>query len=94
VPKTDTTYIVKTSSTTPSSSCWGTYRRVGVMEMTANAPPPTQLSERSRGCVQVVETWENLNVGKTGRCAYRRALAEAIELASACNDDGEPVRVF
>jgi hypothetical protein len=45
------------------------------------------LSERARGVVRVVATWEKLNVGKTARCAYQRALADAIELAAELNSD-------
>jgi len=44
------------------------------------------ISTHARGVVDVVETWERLNVGKTDRCAYARALAEAEALAAKIND--------
>ena len=70
-------FVIKISSASMPSTCWGQYRHIGLLEMEDNAPPPAMISKRSRGCIRVVEEWRNLNVGKTARCAYRRALAEA-----------------
>ena len=69
-------------------SCWGTYARVGVVELTADWPEgvePKMLSKRSRGVLRVVETWEKLYVGKTERCARNVALAEAKALCVRLN---------
>jgi len=80
------TYKVMTASTTPSSNCWGTYRRVGIVELEPGYNGvPKMISERAKGVVRVVETWENLNVGITDRCAYRRALATAQEIVDELN---------
>jgi len=83
-------YVVMDASAHMPRSCWGRYRRVAVVEVDPDALPegalaPAMISERARGCVRVVETWERLNVGKTGRCAYARALAEAEALAAELN---------
>jgi len=37
--------------------------------------------------VTIVRTWERLNVGKTEKCAYRIALAEAQTYADACRTE-------
>ena len=79
-------YIVISSSAQMPSSCRGQYRRVGVVELEPGVEgPPTMLSARSRQVKRVVETWENLNVGKTERCAYQRALREAEAMADRLN---------
>jgi hypothetical protein len=85
---TTTRFIVKVSAAAMPTSCKGRYVRVGVMEMLADAPFPSMLSSRSRGCVRVVETWERCNVGHTERCASRRAIAAAEALASSLNAQG------
>lgn len=66
------------------STCWGRYARVAVLEVEVGTHP-TMISERARGVVRIVETWEKLNVGTSERCAYQRALAEAEELAADLN---------
>ena len=79
-------YKVVTKSTSPSSTCWGIYRRVGLVELEEGfTGEPTMISDRARGVKRVVETWENRNVGKTDKCAYRRAVAAAQELADKLN---------
>jgi len=80
----ETKFIVMTSAAKMPQSCWGQYRRIGVLEIEAGSSP-TMISERARGVVRVVETWEKLNVGKTARCAYQRALAEAEAMAAELN---------
>jgi hypothetical protein len=83
--------IVMEASSTPSANCWGRYKRVAVViidtdELRANGRElPSSISKRSIGVVRIVQTWENCNVGTSERCAYRRALAEAEELATATN---------
>ena len=88
-------YIVATAAAHMPSSCWGRYRRVAVLEIEAGLPAgywPAMISDRARGVVRVVETWESRNVGKTNRCAYRRAMAEAREMAEALNAREEAER--
>ena len=80
-------YIVRHACAKMPSSCRGTYRRVAVLEVEDDCDDskPLMISARARGVVRVVETWEGLNVGKTHRCAFSRALAEANELARRLN---------
>lgn len=76
-------YIVKTSSAKMPASCWGTYRRVAVLEVEPGAKP-AMISERARGVVRVVRTWEKCSDRGTNT-AFRRALREAEELARKLN---------
>ena len=81
-------YIVMTASTTPVSTCWGIYRRVAVVKLEDGfRGTPKMISIRARGVDEIIETWENRNVGSTPRCAYRRALAAAEDLAAELNHD-------
>ena len=82
-------FVVMTASAhVPSSWKWyGTYRRVAVVETDLEPPfMPAMISDRAKGVVRVVQTWERLNVGKTERDAYSKALAEAGEFATFLND--------
>ena len=72
-----THYIVQTAAAKMPTSCWGTSRRVAVLEVEDGVESVAMISERAKGVVRVVETWERLNVGTTDRCAYEMALAEA-----------------
>lgn len=81
-----THYIVQTANACMPQSCWGRYRRVAVLEVEAELDSVSMISEHALGCVQVVETWERLNVGSTAACAYEVALAEAQELCDELND--------
>ena len=81
-------FIVVSSSAKMPSSCWGRYRRVAVLEINDECPAggPRMISERARGVVQIVRTWEKCSVGKAQvRCAYTRAMAEAAALAAELN---------
>jgi hypothetical protein len=79
-------FIVMTAATTPSASCWGTYRRIAVVELeTGFEGAPKMISERAKGLKAIVSTWENCNVGKTAKCAYQVALTEAEEMAANLN---------
>lgn len=79
-----TEYIVMSAAAKMPSTCWGTYRRVAVLEVDIGAKPK-MISERARGVVRIVRTWEKLNGGTTERCAYEQALAAARELARELN---------
>ncbi len=79
------THIVMTASAHMPSSCKGTYRRVAVVEVADPANPPKMISERAKGVVKIVRIWERLNVGKTTKCAYAVAFAEANALAAELN---------
>jgi len=87
------TFIVQTSAAAMPHSCWGTYRRVAVLEVDPGARP-AMISERARGVRRVVAMWEKLNVGKValhaglrpvGRCAWSRAMIDAAEMAEELN---------
>jgi hypothetical protein len=73
-------YIVQTAAAPMPNSCWGVYRRVAVLEVEPGIERVTMISDRARGVVRVVQTWEALNVGSTERCAYERALRAAATL--------------
>lgn len=81
----NTAFIVKTAAAAMPNSCWGTYRRVAVLEVEAGVTDVAMISQRARGVVRVVATWEKCNVGHTSRCAYRLALAEAQQMAADLN---------
>jgi hypothetical protein len=82
-----TRFVVMTRSAHMPNACWGVYRRVAVVETDLPEPlEPTMISARAKHVIRIVETWERLNVGKTERCAYRKALAEAEALAEKLNE--------
>lgn len=85
----NTHYIVQAASAKMPGSCWGQYARVAVLEVEEGVQAVSMISERARGVVRVVRTWERLNVGKTSRCAYAVARAEAEELARELNAGSE-----
>jgi hypothetical protein len=79
-----TRFVVISSAAAMPNSCWGVYRRVGVLEVEADVDERRlSIDARRRGVVRVHATWERRNVGTTARCAYQRALAEARELAAS-----------
>ena len=81
-------FIVMTASASMPASCWGTYRRVAVVELEDGFDSrPEMISERAKGVKEIVQTWEKCNVGKTWRCAYNRAVTEANNLADTLNDN-------
>jgi hypothetical protein len=86
-------YIVKTAAAAMPNNCWGTYRRVAVLEVQDGVADVAMISARARGVVRVVATWEKCNVGHTARCAYQKALAEAHALAAAHASDAAAARV-
>jgi len=81
-----TKFVVKSSAARMPPACWGAYRRVAVLEVAVDAPEPRMISERARGVIAVVRTWERRSVGSTARCAYQVAMREAAELAAALNE--------
>lgn len=67
------------------ASCRGRYRRIGLLEVEDGVEFVAMISERARGVLRIVKTWEKLSVGRTMKSAYGRALAEATRLADALN---------
>ena len=86
----ETKYVVMTASAKMPSSCMGRYARVAVVEIVAGSDPKI-ISERCKDVVKIVQTWERLNVGKTKKSAYHRALREAETLCAVLNDDPPPI---
>ncbi len=78
--KTKHHYIIKVSSACMPVRCWGDYVRIGLLEVEPGVTEVSMISERARGVVRVVATWEKLNRGATNRCASARAYAEAERL--------------
>ena len=83
--KMDTEYIVQVSAARMPQSCWGRYVRIAVMEVQLGCRP-AMISERAKGVIRVVETWEKMFIGKTDRCAARVAQAEAEAMAQRLNE--------
>lgn len=83
--KSATKFVVRVSRARMPSSCWGTYYRVAVLDMTPDAPEPKMISERARGCVRIVRTWEKCRDGSTPKCAVNRAIRGANLLAAELN---------
>jgi hypothetical protein len=89
-------WIVMTSSAKMPSSCWGQYRNVALVHInqdyTANNKYPKTISKRARGvvCLSTMRSaiihMGHFNVGRTLRCAYSRALAEANRRADILNN--------
>lgn len=80
-----TEFIVMSSAAKMPSSCWGKYRRVALVEVEKGVRPK-MISARAKGVIQIIQTWERLNVGTSNRCAYSVALAAANDLATIYND--------
>lgn len=70
-------YILSRSAQMPLS-CWGSYKHVAVIEAEDGVDPDTlAIDTRRKAVVRIVWQARKLHVGKTSRCAYQRALAEA-----------------
>jgi hypothetical protein len=82
--KMETEYIVMTACAKMPSNCWGRYGRVAVIEVERGARP-AMISQRARGVVKIIRTWERCFDGLTDRCAFARATAEAKALAAELN---------
>lgn len=89
-------YVVMTSAANIPSSCWGRYRRVAVVDVLYydwnRGIKPAMISERAKGVYRLIDLG-NHSVGKTDRCAYKRALARAEAMARELNAAGDPATV-
>lgn len=84
---TDSEFIVMTSSAQVGTlrRRWGArYRHVAVVEVDPGARP-SRIWERAKGVRRIVHKWSACHVGATDRCAYARALADAIAIAANLN---------
>jgi len=73
-------HIVLESAAKMPSSCWGTYRRVGVLRLRSPGSQPRYI--RDTHAATVVRTYERLHVGTTDRDAYTAGLRAAVRLAA------------
>ena len=86
------TFIIQTAAAQMPSSCKGRYRRVAVLEVEDGLERVAMISERARGVIRIVQTWEKLNVGISARCAYQRALRDARDLVFSLSVGRDLVR--
>jgi len=77
-------YIVMTSSAKMPASVKSRYRNVAVVE-TDGEGTPLFIGERARHLVRIVHHYGPKSVGKTDRCAFQVALADAIATAAELN---------
>lgn len=77
-------FQVVTKAAKMPTSCRGRYRRVAVVE-TETADVPAMISDRARGVRRIVRDYGACSVGRTERCAYARAMADARDLAADLN---------
>lgn len=93
-----TAYIVMDSAAKMPSSCWGSYRRVAVLEVRRDpqgrALRPHAIDARARGVVRIVRTWERLREGTTHRSVYQRALEAASALQARLTAQSERVEAL
>ena len=83
-------FIVMHATAKMPGNCWGTYRRIAIVEIVPGAPMPRMISARARGVIRVVQTWERLHTGihaPTGACAFSQAWKEATQLCDKMNHD-------
>ncbi len=74
-------FVILSSAAKMPAGCWGEYRRVGLLEVRKGFKPK-QISQHPKGVIRIIKTWEKLNVGKTNRCAFQKALEEAESLCA------------
>lgn len=79
-------FIVMQAAACMPGNCWGTYRKVAVVEVKDGFKGrPAMISSRAKGVARVVALWDRQSVGKTARCAFRQALAAAEALCASLN---------
>ena len=79
----NTHQIIKVSREKMPSSCFGAYRyyRIAILEVDEDhIDGVSMISERAKGVISIVREWRNLYKGTTDRCAFARAMTEALEL--------------
>jgi hypothetical protein len=80
-------YIVQTASAKMPTSVKAPYRRVAVLEVEPGITRVALISERARGVVRIVQTWERCHAGRrfSPNTAYAKALREAEAQATTLN---------
>lgn len=77
-------FIVMSASCQKPLSCSGNYRKVAVIE-TNGINFPSRIDVRLKSIISIRFYRDMLNAGKTPRCSFQRALAEANELSTKLN---------
>ena len=67
-------YLLTAAANMPNSCKFGRYKRIGIVESLDGTEP--KMIRTTSHC-KVLATWEKLSVGKTEKCAFNRAMAEA-----------------
>jgi hypothetical protein len=80
-------FIVKVSNAKTPLSCWGDYCHIAILECEHWQYEPSMISEHALGVIRIVEYWGNLNVGKTEKCAFRRAYSDAEDMCRILNEN-------
>ena len=78
--KTETHAVISSADSIPGN--WGSYRRIGLVELDGSGITPCMISARAKGCKRVIQTWDRLNDGKTESCRFQKTLAHVLELLS------------
>ena len=84
-------FMIKISTDTPRGG-YGSYHKIGLVEVEPGTTHVSMISERAKGVIRVVETWPGLYRGKTDACAFSVALEEARLLCDKLNEE-ETARV-
>jgi hypothetical protein len=83
-------HIVMTASAQMPASCKGRYGRVAVVQLTqeytAQGKRPKMISERAKGVLRIVWQSGPQNMGRTDKCGFARAMAEAERYAFELNN--------
>ncbi len=82
VGNTDTIIMTRRAKMPMSCMGGGDYYRIAVVEIDRSQlrdgdVEPRMISQRARGVVRIVETWERMYRGSTERCAFAQAMLEA-----------------
>lgn len=83
-------HIVMTASASMPASCKGRYGKIAVVQLTqeytAHGKRPKMISERAKGVLRIVWQSGPQNMGKTPKCGFERARAEAERYAIQMNN--------
>ena len=80
-------YIVMTAEAKMPSKCRGKYGRIAIVE-TDGINLPKQINPTHKSVIRIVRSWERLNIGKTDKCAFKKALIEANDICKELNMAG------
>lgn len=84
-------FAIVSSSAKMPSSCWGKYCWVGVVRLAEGfrGSDVRAISDRTRTVEEVLWGSGGVSVGRTERCAFARAVAEAREVMQELAGKGE-----